>query len=613
MRSRTLRAMAALGLATLAALVTPGASQQSIRPAQVAVNGVSWRTETLPLVIDGEPYGDASFLGTCVGATAAFDSINGRLDLSYFGRRLALASGMPIADGGAPLQFVQSGGRMYAPLRPVLGALGLTATVAPGPTVQVVSERPVLRGVTFREGPEEYTVALELSAPAPFAVRSVGTDVIVTLPTREPFIPAGTAPMRDSRGNLKPLEAPGLTTYDVGGALGRQVLVANVPGPVVRVAVKNSYWVPATQVYSAGPPSRVVMRFPKMYELIDSAMVAPGVEHRTIRLGRDFGPVVAHCVTADMRQGPYRLAAVPAGRLAPERKPVSAIARSVGAIAACNGGYFAPDNGHPLGLVISDGEWIRVPLMNRTALFVLDGGGIAIGNVSFAARARLPDGRALRVHGLNQWLPKDDSSCRLVHTPRWGGTYRAADSTHVVVRGSRVASVVDVTDVADVPIPADGYLLGATGDDMRAILRGLPPGQSMALELSLDPAMPDVRDALGGGPRLVHGGRQWVTHEVEKFRPDITDCRSPRTAVGATADGRLIMVVVDGRQPGYSMGLYLEELSQLMISLGAVEAMAFDSGGSAALAINGRAVNSPSDGRERPVPNAIAIIPAERA
>ena len=74
--------------------------------------------------------------------------------------------------------------------------------------------------------------------------------------------------------------------------------------------------------------------------------------------------------------------------------------------------------------------------------------------------------------------------------------------------------------------------------------------------------------------------------------------RVPRSAIGQLADGRIVLVAVDGRQPGYSVGMTNFELAQAMVRLGAVTGMAFDSGGSTTMAFNGTLLNRPS-GPER--------------
>jgi hypothetical protein len=116
-------------------------------------------------------------------------------------------------------------------------------------------------------------------------------------------------------------------------------------------------------------------------------------------------------------------------------------------------------------------------------------------------------------------------------------------------------------------------------------------------------------DAISGETRLVQGG-----HTVDELTdPEI----HPRTAVGYSKNGKfLYIVVVDGRQPFYSQGMTLLELANLMLELGAHDAMNLDGGGSSTLVIRGadgspRILNSPIDlyipGRERPVANHLGI------
>ncbi|MEM9667035.1 MAG: phosphodiester glycosidase family protein [Bacteroidota bacterium] len=115
-----------------------------------------------------------------------------------------------------------------------------------------------------------------------------------------------------------------------------------------------------------------------------------------------------------------------------------------------------------------------------------------------------------------------------------------------------------------------------------------------------------VRDALSGGPVLLRDGRLHVTADAEVFFgtsiPDI----HPRTAAGTTADGALILMVVDGRQPA-SRGVSLDELAQLMRAAGAVEAVNLDGGGSSTLVVDGLLINRPTGGTvEREVMSALA-------
>jgi hypothetical protein len=98
--------------------------------------------------------------------------------------------------------------------------------------------------------------------------------------------------------------------------------------------------------------------------------------------------------------------------------------------------------------------------------------------------------------------------------------------------------------------------------------------------------------------------------------------RHPRTAAGVSRDGRtLLLVVVDGRQPGWSIGATLPELARLVLDAGAWNAVNLDGGGSSAMwhrqpgAPAGRTLNRPSDGRVRPVANhfGVRVVPAPPA
>jgi hypothetical protein len=134
-----------------------------------------------------------------------------------------------------------------------------------------------------------------------------------------------------------------------------------------------------------------------------------------------------------------------------------------------------------------------------------------------------------------------------------------------------------------------------------------------------------IEDAVAGyGPRsgnpgtllVENGENRGATAQVEPAR------RHPRTAAGVSRDGRtLVLLVVDGRQPGWSIGATLPELAQMMLEAGAWNAVNLDGGGSSAFwhrepgAAAGRVLNHPSDGHVRPVANhlGVRVIPAPPA
>ncbi len=117
-----------------------------------------------------------------------------------------------------------------------------------------------------------------------------------------------------------------------------------------------------------------------------------------------------------------------------------------------------------------------------------------------------------------------------------------------------------------------------------------------------------VEDAIGAGPALVSGGRVDVTVDEEVFFGSAIPDTHPRTAAGVTADGALLLLVVDGRQP-MSRGVDLEQLASVLADIGAEEALNLDGGGSSSLVVNGQLVNRPSGlTAEREVMSAIGVF-----
>lgn len=117
---------------------------------------------------------------------------------------------------------------------------------------------------------------------------------------------------------------------------------------------------------------------------------------------------------------------------------------------------------------------------------------------------------------------------------------------------------------------------------------------------------PGIKHLLTGGPLLVDGGKPVYQYPLEGLAGSLA-ARQPRTAVGGNHEGKMFLVTVDGRQPGVSVGVTFEELSLLMIQLGAEVAMGLDGGGSTTAWVNGRVVNQVSDSSQRLVANGLIV------
>jgi exopolysaccharide biosynthesis protein len=118
-----------------------------------------------------------------------------------------------------------------------------------------------------------------------------------------------------------------------------------------------------------------------------------------------------------------------------------------------------------------------------------------------------------------------------------------------------------------------------------------------------------MKTAIGGGPVLVQNGEIKITNNEEmKFAGKASDDKHPRTCMGYTKDGRLIIMVIQGRFPGIADGVTLMQEAQLLVNLGCTEALNLDGGGSSCMLINGKETIKPSDtAGQRAVP-AVFII-----
>lgn len=140
-------------------------------------------------------------------------------------------------------------------------------------------------------------------------------------------------------------------------------------------------------------------------------------------------------------------------------------------------------------------------------------------------------------------------------------------------------------------------------------LNSLDPETSLSRRVLKRKSRWPVETAVGGGPVLLQKGEVAIANNEElKFAGKAIDDRHPRTAMGYTADGRLIVLVVEGRNPGTAEGVSLTQLAGLLQEIGCVEALNLDGGGSSCMLVNGKETIRVSDAAgQRPVPAVFLI------
>jgi hypothetical protein len=348
--------------------------------------------------------------------------------------------------------------------------------------------------------------------------------------------------------------------------------------------------------------------------------VAPGVRH--LFRADSAGPWAVHVVEANPRTCGVELGTVKAAGRLEGRETTGELARRAErergrpVLAALNADFFSfTPPGVPTGAQVVAGEPVRGP-GERAVLGVAADGTPFIGRVRLAGKLWLSQGLSATVGRVNM-RPAGDTLAVYNHfagatTPTDTGVVEllvrrvgAAGAVGDTLRGVLVGSD---TAAAGVAVPEGGVVFAARGRAADFLRLLTPPGDTVRWTLRLEPAPGPVREMVGGHPVLLRRGAE-VPDAESGAAPAFAATRHPRSAVGWRADGTLLLVAVDGRQPGYSVGMSLPEMRALFRELGAVEALNLDGGGSTALVVRGRAVNRPSDaGGERPVANALVLL-----
>src|SRR5919198_1307128 len=344
----------------------------------------------------------------------------------------------------------------------------------------------------------------------------------------------------------------------------------------------------------------------------------PGVTYSRQVQFTAHGPVVIHVLTAPRPGGLYALRPILSNGAIVGRERVTSMQKDISdsvTAAGVNGDFFNWSDGHPSGMLMQGGVLQNQPYRTRSSIGISSSGTLNVARVAFYGYWQ-GLGQRRPLTGFNQ-PPRGDGTS--LFTPAWGlATPRLAGAVEAVlapfpaaVPDQDLAGAVTVqTTGGGTAIPRNGAVLMAHGTQASKLASETPPPPRVTARLILAPDWPaaGVADAIGGGPVIVKNGRP-VWTAGEDFLPSQLAPRDPRTAVGQRRDGKILLVAVDGRRPGYSVGLTNFELAQALVRLGAVTASALDSGGSTTMAFDGKLLNRPSDrGGERAVADSLSIF-----
>lgn len=336
-------------------------------------------------------------------------------------------------------------------------------------------------------------------------------------------------------------------------------------------------------------------RIMQKYKGLNVKNVTDGVKH--IKMIRYYNgkPVRINIVEINRKvAADYSVKPAIASNTLSSKRTVRTIAQNTNSIVAINGGFFKPQTGVPLGTLMIDKKIYTGPIYDRVALGIFED-GYDVGRVQLNAKI-IGNNQEIKIDNINQ--PRMLSSYILAYTRDWG-KYAPA-SPQYGVQLQIVGNKITAASANPLSIPENGYVLVGP----KSQLGKLFGAEFVNIEINTNPKWENVEHIISGGPYLVKNGEVFVDMTAQKLQS--IGGRNPRTAIGYTKDNDLILIAVDGRE-GSSIGMTLVELANLMKSLGCINAINLDGGGSTVMYVKGQIVNHPQQNGGIALSNAVVI------
>jgi Phosphodiester glycosidase len=307
----------------------------------------------------------------------------------------------------------------------------------------------------------------------------------------------------------------------------------------------------------------------------------------------------------------------------PGHEHTTSMARRNGALAAINGDYtllpLAPGEGRPVNTFAEDGQLVTSPLIwGRNFAMSADEQSTYFGHARLTIEMfELDVSKTWRIRRWNDWPDESDEGALVGYTKAGGQLFRPLPNacsvrlypTGEVTWGPEGAGVtrgyrVDQVKCSESRLARRGGVVLSTPRSTQQATRleqSLTPEETVTITWSMK--WPGVLDTIGGNPDVVENGALAAGECTDSY----FCARNPRTGVGVTESGKILLVTVDGRQKK-SKGMTLDEFGRLFRSLGATWALNLDGGGSTTMVVRNEIVNVPS-GPERAVGSSLLVLP----
>lgn len=312
---------------------------------------------------------------------------------------------------------------------------------------------------------------------------------------------------------------------------------------------------------------------------------------------KNLAGVTAHVFTVNTHNPKVEVHASVVNGVVGSTAPFSTIVNnSGGAKLVMNANFFNAGSTKktPNGHVIADGQLMYIN-SGYNCLGITADGDLMTGRPGMFVRVKASSGKEWSAYEMNTAAQSDTYSNLYSRAYGSSVTFKVAGNALVIDNGV-ITNYYSVAAGESVAIPANGYVM-FMGPKFTATSYFQQPtvGESVIIEpylLKEDAEgfqIENVTDLIAGGPRLVQDGAIYTELEAPFTEERFTTIVSPRTAAGISADGKLILVSVPG-------GAKIQQMRELMLALGCVDAINLDGGASCGMYYDGKYIATP--GRE---------------
>jgi len=282
-------------------------------------------------------------------------------------------------------------------------------------------------------------------------------------------------------------------------------------------------------------------------------------------------------------------------------------------IAAVNADFFGGFNPVFQNCMIIDGKFVKGVKMSRTLFAVNQQGEIRLNNYQFNGLS-IFNNDTIVLNGLN--VPIENNKCCFYNRYYRKMPVQNDSVTYWRIKplGKSIIDSICEYQIKEQLMNPDS-LNFVTGCEYLGVHNSLNSrfkiGDRIGIQLSVFPNEVHPQFMIGGLPRLIQNGRRITRFKNREglTRKGFWKDRHPRTTIGIDhKNNYMYFVVVDGRQPGYSIGMSLKQLGKYLQKIGCDEALNFDGGGSSTMILDQKIMNQPSDKEgERSVSNIFYI------